>query len=268
MAVMPILRVEIPTYEQREQPGPHTVYKIHVETLKDSWDVYRRYSEFATLHATISPPMPPAPLPPKNILKRSWKLVREIGGLFPSTSENDSLDHDAIEQRREALEFYLRAILAARDDQWRSNLAFIRFLDALGRDKKGSEIVEEHTHQANTSTSSRSPIISTSTVRPSATRSHPTELRPWASRPQAVETEQTRPLSDAELLQRQTDTLMRDQNVQAEHLAKVLQRQRQLGIAIHDELAEHAELLTSLDSAVSDTRNNIDAAQTQLKRFD
>ncbi|WFC98885.1 hypothetical protein MYAM1_001618 [Malassezia yamatoensis] len=268
MAVKPILRVEVPTYEEREQPQPHIVYKIHVESLKDSWDVYRRYSEFVTLHATISPPMPPAPLPPKNLLKRSWKLVREVGGLFPSNPEQDSLDYDAIEQRREALEFYLRAILAARDDQWRSNWALIRFLGAENRNQKDSGTTEEQKHQANTSTKSRSAISSTSLSRPSATRSHPTELRPWASRPQAVETEQTRPLSDAELLQRQTNTLMRDQDVQAEQLAKILQRQRQLGIAIHDEVAEQAELLTSLDSAVSDTRNNLDTAQTQLKRFE
>lgn len=77
--------------------------------------MWRRYSEFADLHteltkSTGSPP--PAALPPKHSLS-----------MFRSRSNPPIL-----EQRKADLETYLRAILSAKEDQWRESYAFKQFL--------------------------------------------------------------------------------------------------------------------------------------------
>ena len=83
-----------------------------------------------------------------------------------------------------------------------------------------------------------------------------------------METNVTRPLSDAQLLQHQTDTQMRAQDAQAEQLAKILARQKQLGLAIHDELTEQTELLNHLSTDVQNTRTRMDQAQKRMARLE
>ena len=102
-------------YEERTQPKPHTVYRIEIQASVRSWQMWRRYSEFADLHteltkSTGSPP--PADLPPKHSLS-----------MFRSHN-NPAI----LENRRQGLEQYLRAILSARDDRWRESFAFRDFL--------------------------------------------------------------------------------------------------------------------------------------------
>ncbi|THV04885.1 hypothetical protein K435DRAFT_774176 [Dendrothele bispora CBS 962.96] len=77
--------------------------------------MWRRYSEFDDLDteltkATGSPP--PCPLPPKHRLS-----------VFRSHS-----DPALLEERKTGLEAYLRAIVSAKDDQWRETFAFKEFL--------------------------------------------------------------------------------------------------------------------------------------------
>lgn len=111
-----IQAIFIRDYEQRPTPSPHTVYRIEVHASVRSWQIWRRYSEFADLHldlakSTGSPP--PAPLPPKHAA--SFLLRRQP-------------DPARLEERREGLERYLRAILSAKDDTWRETFAFRDFL--------------------------------------------------------------------------------------------------------------------------------------------
>lgn len=110
-----IQAVSIPDYQERTDPKPHTVYQIVVVARIQPWSMWRRYSEFDDLHtdlieATGSPP--PASLPPKH----SFSLFR---------SHNDK---NLLEERRSGLETYLRAIVSAKDDQWREAVAFKQFL--------------------------------------------------------------------------------------------------------------------------------------------
>ena len=57
---------------------------------------------------------------------------------------------------------------------------------------------------------------------------------------------------------------MSAQDAQAEQLARVLHKQRVLGVSIYDELQQQHELLGALDSDVQRTRARIDAADAQL----
>ncbi|KAI0735227.1 syntaxin [Earliella scabrosa] len=110
-----IQAIHVRGWEDRPEPKPHIVFRIEIQASVRSWQMWRRYSEFADLHleltkSTGSPP--PAPLPPKNSLK-----------MFRSSS-NPAL----LEERRAGLEKYLRAILSAKDEIWRESFAFRDFL--------------------------------------------------------------------------------------------------------------------------------------------
>ncbi|EMD41817.1 hypothetical protein CERSUDRAFT_41328 [Gelatoporia subvermispora B] len=112
-------------YEERTEPKPHIVYRIEIQASVRSWQMWRRYSEFADLHVELTKSTgapPPAPLPPKHSLS-----------LFRSKS-----DPALLEQRRAGLEQYLRAIIATHEDRWRDNPAFREFLGVpVGKNSLG-----------------------------------------------------------------------------------------------------------------------------------
>jgi len=110
-----IQAINVPSYHERTDPSPHTVYCIQIVASVREWSMWRRYSEFADLHteltkSTDSPP--PAALPPKHSFS-----------MFRSHSNPTILD-----QRRLGLETYLRAILRAKEDKWRETYEFKQFL--------------------------------------------------------------------------------------------------------------------------------------------
>ncbi|KAI0374229.1 syntaxin [Pilatotrama ljubarskyi] len=110
-----IQAIRIPAWEERSAPKPHIVYRIEIQASVRSWQMWRRYSEFADLHVELTKSTgapPPASLPPKHAL-----------ALFRS-STNPAL----LEERRAGLETYLRAILSSKDDRWRESFAFRDFL--------------------------------------------------------------------------------------------------------------------------------------------
>ncbi|KAL1697330.1 Phox homologous domain-containing protein [Schizophyllum commune] len=112
-----IQAVHIRSYEERLDPKAHIVYRIEVQANVRAWQIWRRYSEFADLHADLARDTgapPPAELPPKHTLSVS---------LFRSKK-----DQAMLEERKAGLEQYLRAIISARDDRWRDSLVFKQFL--------------------------------------------------------------------------------------------------------------------------------------------
>ncbi|KAF7791910.1 hypothetical protein EIP86_002935 [Pleurotus ostreatoroseus] len=109
-----IQSIYIRGHEERTDPKPHVVYRIEIQASVRSWQMWRRYSEFADLHTELTKSTgapPPADLPPKHSL-----LFR--------TRTNPAL----LEERRAGLELYLRAIVSAKDDRWRETYAFRDFL--------------------------------------------------------------------------------------------------------------------------------------------
>lgn len=110
-----IQAIYIRGYEERAEPKPHTVYRIEIQASVRSWQMWRRYSEFVDLHTELTKSTgaaPPAELPPKHSLS-----------LFRSHN-NPAI----LEERRQGLEQYLRAILGAKDERWRESFAFRDFL--------------------------------------------------------------------------------------------------------------------------------------------
>jgi regulator of vacuolar morphogenesis len=80
------------------------------------------------------------------------------------------------------------------------------------------------------------------------------------------ETEETRPLDDHGLLQLQ-QVKMDQQDAQVAQLATILQRQKQLGMAINNELAQHIELLDGLSNDMDRVGGKLTAAKKQLNRL-
>ncbi|KAI0038660.1 syntaxin [Auriscalpium vulgare] len=102
-------------HEERPEPKPHVVFRIEIQANVRSWQMWRRYSEFADLHTELTKSTgapPPAPLPPKHALA----MLR---------SRNDAA---RLEERRAGLEAYLRAILSAKDPRWLDSFALRDFL--------------------------------------------------------------------------------------------------------------------------------------------
>jgi regulator of vacuolar morphogenesis len=80
------------------------------------------------------------------------------------------------------------------------------------------------------------------------------------------ETEETRPLDDPGLLQLQ-QAKMDQQDAQLGQLTTILQRQKQLGTAINNELAQHIELLDGLSNDMERVGGKLTAAKKQLNRL-
>ncbi|KAI5123575.1 hypothetical protein M0805_003393 [Coniferiporia weirii] len=81
------------------------------------------------------------------------------------------------------------------------------------------------------------------------------------------ETEQTRPLDDHGVVQLQK-TKMLQQDAQLSQLSTILIRQRQLGLAINQEITEQNELLDGLTEDVDNTSAKLSKAKKQLNQLD
>lgn len=85
--------------------------------------------------------------------------------------------------------------------------------------------------------------------------------------PKPVETEQTRPLDNQGVLMLQKSQI-EQQDTQLSQLSAVLMRQKQLGIAIGQEISEQIEMLDDLSSEVDNVGTKLSKAKKQLNRVD
>jgi regulator of vacuolar morphogenesis len=115
MAVTAIQAVYVRGHEERLDPKAHIVFRIDIQAHVRSWQMWRRYSEFADLHTELTKSVgapPPSPLPSKH----AFAMLR--------SPKNEAL----LEERRAGLEAYLRAIVSAKDSRWLDTFAFHEFL--------------------------------------------------------------------------------------------------------------------------------------------
>jgi regulator of vacuolar morphogenesis len=107
-----------------DSSSPYTLYHLTVATPLRKKVLRKRYSDFSTIHASLTSETgsaPPAPLPAK-----SW---------FSRTVNNP----DLTEKRRAGLETYVKAIEAASDSKWRESDAWQTFLgQATGGSSRSS----------------------------------------------------------------------------------------------------------------------------------
>lgn len=83
---------------------------------------------------------------------------------------------------------------------------------------------------------------------------------------QPQETDRTRGVENQQLLQMQRDD-MKDQDKELEHLSAVINRQKELGIAINEELALQNELLDELDTEVDRTTAKLKYADKKIGKI-
>lgn len=112
----PPIEISIPTTSVCSPPDskPFTQYNITLRLPLRSYVVQKRYTDFSTLHTTLTTLVgapPPAPLPTKH-----W---------FKSTVSSPELTED----RRRTLEAYLRTIAESPDRRWRDTPAWRSFLN-------------------------------------------------------------------------------------------------------------------------------------------
>ncbi|CAK7230717.1 hypothetical protein SBRCBS47491_007682 [Sporothrix bragantina] len=131
----PPIEISIPTTSPVGASGGNKAYTLYNITLRlplRSYVFQKRYSEFATLHTTLTNLVgeaPPAPLPGK-----SW---------FRSTIASPELT----ETRRSGLEAYLRAIAESPDRRWRDTSAWRTFLNLPSTSGAGSSSASGRSNQ-------------------------------------------------------------------------------------------------------------------------
>lgn len=122
------------TERRGQPPKTYVVYKITVTGGVRSWNIWHRYSEFASLHNDLllhTGSEPPAALPSK----RRLSLLTTMG-----VSSDDSI----VEERRTGLETYLRSILSAKESKWRDHFVFKEFLGIpVGKSDPGATSANE-----------------------------------------------------------------------------------------------------------------------------
>ncbi|KAI1339371.1 Phox-like protein [Xylariaceae sp. FL0016] len=122
----PPAEITIPTtslHTPSDNSKPYTLYNITLRLPLRTFVVQKRYSDFATLHQSLTSLVgaaPPAPLPAK-----SW---------FKSTISSPELTED----RRRGLEAYLRAIAESPDRRWRDTPNWRTFLNLPSMNSGGN----------------------------------------------------------------------------------------------------------------------------------
>ncbi|PWZ03566.1 endosomal t-SNARE [Testicularia cyperi] len=292
----PLQSISIPRYETRSSStSTYVVFAVVIQLPVRSWTVYRRYSEFVRLDKNLAAGASggasgaepsgagrpaPKPLPPKD-RAREWKktfsgFLSFAGGESTSASNADQDEQAWLRERKDALEQYLKAIVMDEEPAWRESEAFKAFIEwpmsvkmvtaghapatsSIATGRRGAAL-----QSSTASTSARTNMPgSYSDPKSGSTRTLGTQ----APRKPAEETDFTRPLDNTQLFQSQTDA-MDQQDQQLLNLTAVLRRQRQMGEAINQELAEQTELLGQLDTEVESTQSKLAHADAKMDRFD
>ncbi|KAL8699720.1 MAG: hypothetical protein Q9224_001289 [Gallowayella concinna] len=129
--------ISVPTTSTSTTSKPYTIYNITLRLPLRTFTLQKRYSDFATLHATITSQAgaaPPASLPPKSY--------------FTSTTSSPAL----AESRRAAFQAYLQTLNASTDDRWRHTPAWRSFLNLPSNNST------HNTRHTTTNSSTQQPI--------------------------------------------------------------------------------------------------------------
>ncbi|MCJ1230965.1 hypothetical protein MMC12_007640 [Toensbergia leucococca] len=108
------VEISIPSAQTSDTSKPFTLYNVSLRLPLRSFNVQKRYSDFATLHTTLTSQAGSAP--PASLPQKSW---------FSRTVSNPELT----EERRTGLQSYLRIINQAEDGRWRNTSAWRAFLN-------------------------------------------------------------------------------------------------------------------------------------------
>ena len=91
----PLIHIWIPSaFLRTDKNGSHHVYQIYVRIRNEEWNIYRRFSQFFNLNDS---------------LKSKYPIVTTIA--FPKKKAIGNKDNKFVENRRIALQSYLREIV-------------------------------------------------------------------------------------------------------------------------------------------------------------
>lgn len=110
----PSVEISVPNTTVAGDSKPYTVYNITLRLPLRSFTVQKRYSDFLTLHSSLSDQVGTAP--PASLPAKSW---------FSKSVSNPELT----EERRHTLELYLQTINNIEDSRWRTTSAWRAFLN-------------------------------------------------------------------------------------------------------------------------------------------
>ncbi|KAL8634749.1 MAG: hypothetical protein Q9228_007681 [Teloschistes exilis] len=108
--------ISIPFTSTSTSSKPYTIYNITLRLPLRTFTLHKRYSDFTTLHSTLSSQSSGSQPPPVTPPPKSY---------FSSTTKSPAL----AESRRIALEKYLQIINTDADDRWRNTSAWRSFLN-------------------------------------------------------------------------------------------------------------------------------------------
>ena len=93
---IPLIHIWIPTafLSGGFKGKSHHIYQIYIRIKEEEWNVYRRYSQFYSLHKT---------------LKSTHRQIGEFE--FPPKKAIGNKDSKVVQERRKKLEFYLRNVI-------------------------------------------------------------------------------------------------------------------------------------------------------------
>lgn len=303
----PVIRsIHIDCYEIRTTPPPsHTVYKIHVSTNLNSYVIDKRYSDFDNLDKQLRGlDSGVVTIPPKHLLRfrqsTNEPVIKErVDGFnkylhFIISSRNpiwrDSREFKAFiclqAQTRGAfnwMESYrtlsnqlrvLKGLVYKSDKSARRELfvclAKLRELQLnLDTTKQSISSNEFNSrHQLLLSLVDQVDLIELMLKDTSKQNKQPEQPKTLSFNRQSkpVETEETRPLDSTQLHTLQS-TKMASQDTQIEQISLRLQRQLEMGLAINSEVAQHNELLDSLDGSLNNFDVNLNKANKMLNRL-
>ncbi|KAK0565323.1 hypothetical protein OC844_001290 [Tilletia horrida] len=254
----------------------------------------------------VPPPAPfPPKHAAKHALRQITSLGGLLGSGSPaSTSASAGAETETLEQRerRSALETYLRAIIASTDARWRSRTEFLDFLEiprssvsvsvsgggsgrgsgsgsgaggSQGGARGGSSAFAaavgagagRHTGTA----SSREPLSSPSASMPGALPSSPppssSSTNALITRTLGAPPAPANNAQPAEHLAHQ-QALMAAQDASLSDLTSIIRRQRAVGLAINQELAEQNELLGALDEELEQTGSKMRGAERKMETLE
>ncbi|KZO98304.1 glycoside hydrolase family 5 protein [Calocera viscosa TUFC12733] len=132
---MVVFALSVPSYSTRSKPSLHVVYQIVLQDTDSNRPItiYRRYGDIAALHGGLLKEVSATPLyspPPKSTFK--------LGGgdaqlpLIHALKPCAWLDQVFLEQRRWALERYLRGLVQGRHAIWKNSNAWKEFISQPG----------------------------------------------------------------------------------------------------------------------------------------
>lgn len=264
-----IVRVKVNGHQIRgfQEAKPYIAYVVNAGTKLKNWKVYKRFSDFVELDKTFSELFPDCKLP--------VKLPRKtIKWLTPFD------DPKVIEEREAGLDRYLQFIITSDDARWRNTGVWRSFLLPPGgilpsysvpkpsSDSRRSSNISQATCSRRNSADAQVALFGGWTGPLDKSLAHPPESVSLLFQ-ESIETaksHESKPVGDQtpeQRLQYQNE-VMGLQDKTLEELATVVGRQKQLGMAIGDEIEAQNDLLLDIELKVDTTAAKMKSAGKRL----